>query len=67
MEKDSGCIKRIGYNGDVVMEPFVIPGGEVGKDIRVWRQLIPDSSEAVLDKDAQASLQYIKNIMEEAG
>ena len=49
------------------MEPFVIPGGEVGKDIRVWRQLIPDTSEAVLDKDAQASLQYIKNIMEEAG
>ena len=66
-KKIAAALKRIGYNGDVVMEPFVIPGGEVGKDIRVWRQLIPDTSEAVLDKDAQASLQYIKNIMEDAG
>ena len=66
-KKIAAALKRISYNGDVVMEPFVIPGGEVGKDIRVWRQLIPDTSEAVLDKDAQASLQYIKNIMEEAG
>ena len=60
----SDALKKIGYNGDVVMEPFVIPGGEVGKDIRVWRKLIPDTGEMSLDKDAEESLHFIKNIME---
>ena len=63
-EKIAGALKKIGYNGDVVMEPFVIPGGEVGADIRVWRELISDTSEVSLDKDAKESLRFIKNIME---
>lgn len=59
------ALKKIGYNGDIVMEPFVIPGGEVGTDIRIWRKLIPVTDEAVLDKDAKASLYFVKNIMGE--
>lgn len=58
------ALKKIDYNGDVVMEPFVIPGGEVGKDIRVWRQLISDTRETILDNDAKESLRFIKKIME---
>ncbi len=32
-------LKKINYRGYVVMEPFTTPGGEVGRDIRVYRDL----------------------------
>ena len=43
------------------MEPFVIPGGEVGKDIRLFRNLLDDTSEERLDRDAAESLSFLKN------
>ena len=36
------ALKEIHYDGTVVMEPFVMPGGQVGKDIKVWREIVPD-------------------------
>ncbi|GMO53681.1 MAG: sugar phosphate isomerase/epimerase [Termitinemataceae bacterium] len=58
---DLACaLKDINYDGTVVMEPFVMPGGGVGQDIKVWRNLIPDTSEAVLDRDAKSALEFIK-------
>ena len=35
------ALDKIGYNGSIVMEPFVNPGGKVGRDIGVWRELMP--------------------------
>ena len=56
----ASALKEIGYDGTVVMEPFVIHGGEVGKDIRVWRDLYEDTSEAKLDRDAAESVSFLR-------
>ncbi len=52
------ALKAIGYDGTVVMEPFVIPGGTVGKDIKIWRSVVNDTSEGALDEAAEASLRF---------
>lgn len=52
------ALKAIGYDGTVVMEPFVIPGGTVGKDIKIWRNLVSDVSEAALDEAAGDALRF---------
>jgi D-psicose/D-tagatose/L-ribulose 3-epimerase len=56
------ALRDIKYKGDVVMEPFVMKGGTVGSNIKVWRDLLPDVTEAALDKDAKDSLQFIKHV-----
>ncbi len=33
------ALKDIAYQGAVVMEPFVKTGGQVGKDIKIWREV----------------------------
>ena len=38
-------------------------GGEVGRDIKVWRDLIPDSSEAALDAEAAYLLDFERKMM----
>lgn len=45
-----GALGEIGYRGAVTLEPFVVPGGEIGRDICVFRDL-----SAGLDLDAEAS------------
>lgn len=52
------ALEDIGYDGAAVMEPFVIPGGTVGKDIRIWRDLVENISEEALDKDARDALRF---------
>lgn len=46
------------------MEPFVICGGEVGQDIRIWRNLKEDCSEQILDREAEESLKFIRKAFE---
>ncbi len=50
------AFRDIGYDGTVVMEPFVRMGGQVGKDIKIWRDISHGATEAELDKDAQDAL-----------
>jgi D-psicose/D-tagatose/L-ribulose 3-epimerase len=57
-------LRDIGYHGDVVMEPFVLRGGQVGKDIKIWRDLVSEQSEDKLDADVATSLVYLKNQFE---
>ena len=52
------ALKAIQYDGAAIMEPFVIPGGTVGKDIRIWRDLVADTSEEALDRDAKNALMF---------
>lgn len=59
-----GMLKEIGFTGNVVMEPFVSKGGQVGKDIKIWRQLLEDGSVEVLDRDAAASVTFLKKTFE---
>jgi len=58
------ALRDIDYTGNVVMEPFVIHGGEVGQDIRIWRDLLPDTSEEALDRDAAQSVQFLRKTFE---
>lgn len=54
------ALNRIHYDKAVVMEPFVLRGGKVGADIKIWRDLVKD--EAVLDREASASVQYLRHV-----
>jgi D-psicose/D-tagatose/L-ribulose 3-epimerase len=53
------ALNEVGYNGAVVMEPFVLQGGQVGKDIKVWRNLA-GTSEQELDESARLSVEFIR-------
>lgn len=58
------ALKAIGYKGNVCMEPFVRMGGKVGEDIKIWRELEPDISEARMDADAKAALDFERVVLE---
>ena len=53
------ALHEIGYDGAVVMEPFVLQGGQVGKDIKVWRD-ISGGGEEELDEEARRSVAFIR-------
>lgn len=59
------ALRKINYKGDVVMEPFVIHGGQVGQDIRIWRDLLEDTSQERLDQDAAESVRFLRGVFEE--
>ena len=59
------ALNEIGYDGACVMEPFVMQGGTVGQQIRVWRELEQDVSEQALDADAKESLQFMRYMLKE--
>ncbi len=56
------ALEQIHYQGDVVMEPFVTMGGQVGKDISIWRDLSHGATEAELDRDAAQSVAYLRGL-----
>jgi len=56
------ALRDINYQGAAVMEPFVKKGGTIGSDIKIWRNLLPDTSEEILDRDAKASLEFVKHV-----
>ena len=58
------ALKDIGYNGNVCMEPFVRMGGKVGEDIKIWRELEPGITEAKMDADAKAALEFERIVFE---
>ncbi|MCD8352569.1 MAG: sugar phosphate isomerase/epimerase [Planctomycetaceae bacterium] len=53
-------LRDIGYQGAVVMEPFVRMGGTVGKEIHVWHDLSDGGDDAKLDADIAQSLKFVK-------
>lgn len=58
------AFKDTGYEGAVVMEPFVLQGGKVGSDIKIWRDICPGANEESMDEDARKSLEFLKYINE---
>ena len=62
-----GALKEIDYKGRIVAEPFVVRGGEVGRDIYVWRNLVNDTSEEALDEEAKFMLAFEKDMMNKWG
>lgn len=57
------ALKDINYSGAAVMEPFVLQGGQVGQDIKVWRSIVDQNDEASLDKAAADALQFSKYVL----
>ena len=57
------ALREIGYDGAVVMEPFVKMGGGVGSDIKVWRDLSGNADEAQMDEDARRGLAFCRYVL----
>jgi D-psicose/D-tagatose/L-ribulose 3-epimerase len=52
-----GALKKIRYAGAIAMEPFLMPGGEVGRDISVYRDLRGGLN---LDQEARRALAFVR-------
>ena len=51
------ALDDIGFDGSLVMEPFVLPGGQVARDIAVWRPIIENPD---LDALARDSVRFVR-------
>lgn len=54
------ALRKINYSGYVVMEPFLAPGGQVGRDIRVFRDMRAGLN---LDDGARKALMFIQGVL----
>jgi len=51
------ALDAIGYTGPLVMEPFLTPGGSIGRAIGVWREIVKNPD---LDALAEKSAAFVK-------
>ena len=58
-----GALSDINYKGRIVSEPFVMQGGEVGRDIHVYRDLVDNPCEARIDEEATYLLNFEKEML----
>ena len=58
------ALADIGYEGRIVSEPFVMQGGEVGRDIHVFRDLVENPTEEKIDAEAKFLLEFEKKMIE---
>lgn len=56
----SSALRKIDYQGSVVMEPFLMPGGQVGREIKVFRDL---SMGLDLDEEARKALLFTRGLL----
>jgi len=54
------ALKDIGFDGMVVMEPFMKTGGSVGSDIKVWRDLSGNADEEGMDRMIAESVAFLR-------
>jgi D-psicose/D-tagatose/L-ribulose 3-epimerase len=61
-EEVAAGLDAVDYDGPVLIEPFVLPGGNVAQDVGVWREF-----EVAKDLDAAAadSLAYLREVIGE--
>ena len=59
------ALKKTGYDGAVVLEPFYKFGGEQGHNMRMWRDLDKDLSMENRLRIAEQGIEYIKTQFEE--
>ncbi len=57
------ALKKINYQGWMVMEPFLMQGGQVARDIRVWRDVGKGMD---LDIEAYKAVRFMRDRLEEA-
>ena len=58
-----GALADINYKNRIVSEPFVMEGGEVGRDIHVYRNLVENPTEARIDEEAKYLLNFEKEML----
>jgi len=56
------ALKRSKFDGWLVMEPFLHPGGEVGRDISVFREIMPGAD---ADAEAEKACAFVKQKQED--
>ncbi len=61
------ALKDIDYKNDIVSEPFLMMGNEVGYDIRVWRNILENPTEERLDEEAKFLLEFTKGMITKHG
>lgn len=61
------ALSDINYKGRIVSEPFIMQGGEVGRDIHVYRDLIENPCEEAIDKEALYLLNFEKEMIKKWG
>lgn len=54
------ALRAMDYSGYIVMEPFIQPGGQVGSDIKVFRDL---GAGLNLDEEAQKALWFMRGVL----
>lgn len=55
----AAAVHDLHYDGNVVMEPFLLKGGSVGKDIKVWRDLSNGADEAKMDQMLADAVKFL--------
>lgn len=61
------AVSDIGFEGNIVMEPFVLSGGPVAKDVNIWRDLIDDTSVDNISKELKCGLDFIESLFGKEG
>lgn len=56
------ALRDIGYDRGVVAEPFLLTGGKVGADIKVWRDLSNGADEAAMDNYLKESMTFLRSM-----
>jgi len=54
------ALRDIGYQKNIVIEPFPLPGGSVGRDIKVWRDLTKGASQEQMTENLRQSLNFLR-------
>lgn len=52
-------LKEIKYEGPIVMEPFLLPGGDIAQDVKVWRDLDIKNK----DEEAKKAKEYLISLL----
>ena len=58
----AAALKQVNYQGAIVMEPFVLMGGTIPYDIKVWRDLSSGAGEAGRDEMAGRACRFLKEL-----
>ena len=59
----TSALKEIHYTGRIVMEPFIKTGGEVGRDIKIWRDISRGASLAEREQMVADSVKMLREKM----
>lgn len=61
------ALKDIDYKNNIVSEPFLQMGNEVGYDIRIWRDILDNPTEERLDDGAKELLDFTRSMLKKHG